>query len=926
MARKDPQNGPSNQVTGTTVQNVLHDARNVNFDAETSWKPFQEKHRVRLSKSPDDGGNPSETLEDEVLHALARSKQDGNEAAMTPLHLAITRQNHTFLGLILEHSKDAKVLLEQQTDVHETCLHLAIFKGSPFTETIISMIQQGSAFKHSMDSGTKIARYDVSTTTHGTDIFTVQCERKNFENMTPLHVAVSMVQEDLDNTISDYTYEVPITGKPLSAASGIKKEFEKYPKLMSGSRRASLVDNTDKALPIGTLSRQGTFKDDQEAKLCTEGKARSRVFDLRHIVEKLVEAKPRVLIDYQDNDDETPFQARLSYLLSKSQQYNGEQDGNSEKRSTLNGMDDEESKRHKIIENDEILTFLRKYIIENFDRKDARKALYKVGDERLIEFDLSGLPYPKIDTDFLNGLGKVLRFEGLLKYIALPRLVVDNDEDQGDHPSKLKGRGIQYMNSIFHWLKRRHVKSVLKVTVIDNVEPSHSDETIEECLKGLDVRIWNWYKMDLCCDVIFQSAPEVKDVTLYSSGNNATLMGWSSPEGIPKLKTLDRLQVYVQEGLDSTERLKRNMEIFKTQLKRYNEKLAFTWDIHRPDLNGNSVFVDRSTEKRPESKWMKTMKEFGEFLSRIKLAPTKSSAISPIKIAIIDDGIDMTLDLFANKVHGGESFYGLGDLSGHQGVYYVPSGPHGTLMARLICEVCPVVKLYIAQLEVLPGHDGRRSFTEESAAEAIIWAKNQGVDIISMTRDRIVMFCSSIDEGATAIDHTYPGRNKNCIKIGACTGTGTKLSWVSDAHSDFLVPGEANHLTLDSELWNQHHIGSFGSSVSTALAAGLAGVLLYCDRLIETPKESIDSTDTNAMPDALGKVKSSKAVDYLRSQGLMTEAFQRLSKGTEKFLQIWDYLRPEDIETLIWNEQSHPDETNQTKSKIQDFMKQLKHN
>lgn len=32
--------------------------------------------------------------------------------------------------------------------------------------------------------------------------------------------------------------------------------------------------------------------------------------------------------------------------------------------------------------------------------------------ERVLEFDLSGLPYSNINAEFLNGLGKVLRFEG----------------------------------------------------------------------------------------------------------------------------------------------------------------------------------------------------------------------------------------------------------------------------------------------------------------------------------------------------------------------------------------------------------------------------------------------------------------------------------------------------------------------------------
>ena len=89
------------------------------------------------------------------------------------------------------------------------------------------------------------------------------------------------------------------------------------------------------------------------------------------------------------------------------------------------------------------------------------------------------------------------------------------------------------------------MQSILSVAVMDDVEPSHSDEAIENCMTGLDVKVWNWRKLDLCSDVIFCSAPNATDVTLYSSGSNAVLLGWSSPVGLPKLKN-------VSEGKERT--------------------------------------------------------------------------------------------------------------------------------------------------------------------------------------------------------------------------------------------------------------------------------------------------------------------------------------------------------------------------------------
>lgn len=43
-------------------------------------------------------------------------------------------------------------------------------------------------------------------------------------------------------------------------------------------------------------------------------------------------------------------------------------------------------------------------------------------------------------------------------------------------------------------------------------------------------------------------------------------------------------------------------------------------------------------------------------------------------------------------------------------------------------------------------------------------------------QNTILMFCVSVGEGAVA-DRTLPGAPRSCIRIGVCTGTGTRLSW-----------------------------------------------------------------------------------------------------------------------------------------------------
>lgn len=63
-------------------------------------------------------------------------------------------------------------------------------------------------------------------------------------------------------------------------------------------------------------------------------------------------------------------------------------------------------------------------------------------------------------------------------------------------------------------------------------------------------------------------------------------------------------------------------------------------------------------------------------------------------MAVIDDGIDASLERF--NIVEGTSF---ADWDGRFGDFFVSPSGHGTLMAGLICRVCPNAKLYIAKLQ-----------------------------------------------------------------------------------------------------------------------------------------------------------------------------------------------------------------------------------
>lgn len=81
-----------------------------------------------------------------------------------------------------------------------------------------------------------------------------------------------------------------------------------------------------------------------------------------------------------------------------------------------------------------------------------------------------------------------------------------------------------------------------------------------------------------------------------------------------------------------------------------------------------------------------------------------------IKIAILDDGLDSSLDLLKTgytRIEAGLAFYS--SDRNNMSDYYVPSGDHGSRVASLICSICPVTTLYIAKLE----HEVTRSGTTQ---------------------------------------------------------------------------------------------------------------------------------------------------------------------------------------------------------------------
>ena len=109
-----------------------------------------------------------------------------------------------------------------------------------------------------------------------------------------------------------------------------------------------------------------------------------------------------------------------------------------------------------------------------------------------------------------------------------------SDSELGSNIYNLRSR-LDYVK-VFNWLRKKGgVRKVLEANIEDDDTEPHCDEAIEIALQGLDVEILNWKKFDLCSDVLWNAARDVKELFLYSSANNDVLRSWSAKDGLGRL-------------------------------------------------------------------------------------------------------------------------------------------------------------------------------------------------------------------------------------------------------------------------------------------------------------------------------------------------------------------------------------------------------
>lgn len=133
----------------------------------------------------------------------------------------------------------------------------------------------------------------------------------------------------------------------------------------------------------------------------------------------------------------------------------------------------------------------------------------------------------------------------------------------------------------------------------------------------------------------------------------------------------------------------------------------------------------------------------------------------------------------------------------------------------------------------------------------------------------ILMFCAARDEGLEqpkAVPYPAASDTQKIFVVGAATPSGAASTWVNERAVHFLFPGTELRESRP-QLMPPEMLFVDGSSPATALASGLAGLLL-----------NILATDTSKKWDSKKAPERYEKMSYILSN----------MKGEGSYVQVWD--------------------------------------
>ncbi|KAI1288067.1 hypothetical protein F5Y03DRAFT_401844 [Xylaria venustula] len=360
--------------------------------------------------------------------------------------------------------------------------------------------------------------------------------------------------------------------------------------------------------------------------------------------------------------------------------------------------------------------------------------------------------------------------------------------------------------------------------------------------------------------------------------------------------------------------------------------------IHRPTVQPQLDFQPRANIVGQEQHKQTPMKDH-QWLEYMDLFATGIFSLPPddkyinsisnlpaelrrdVRICLIDDGVDIQHKSIMERIDNGGRAFGAYTNREYRGMarpFYDSTTNHGTLMANMMIRVCPFAKITSYRLDTRRGDDSRIHFTVKSAADALECAVKQDFDIISMswtvrkdtradennsadiarieaalrqaTRAKRLVFCSAPDTGDISPEELTSYFPVGCgikelFRIGAAKADNTPWPQAGGRTIvDYILPGH-NVTEKEGDQVNQNDKSlKTGSSIATALAAGLAALIIHVVRMAVMRTYELKQEKS---PD--GGWITLTELEEVRSHTTMRKVFDNMA--TDKmYVHVWAYF------------------------------------
>ncbi|KAL6873093.1 hypothetical protein J3F83DRAFT_772331 [Trichoderma novae-zelandiae] len=598
----------------------------------------------------------------------------------------------------------------------------------------------------------------------------------------------------------------------------------------------------------------------------------------------------------------------------------------------------------------DISLLLKKHYLRTRGHREATSFLYGENmDDIQISFHYNGLPTNINWQDFTDRFGQDstsgIKLDSVLQSVSFPRI---NVNQYGENIGELFPR--DDMTHVFRWLHAKGVRHVISLSVDDCGGPKdrvHTSEALQKCLSHFTIERLDWQRIDVALEDIYEAISQwpgrnphtkeyaLKELWLRWSGNSVALHSWSRKKGLPKFLGLERICLFKPER----HKMRGNEEHIERAIIQFRQELAenspgievvVKETVAKPDdMRGSPITPIRTrVDVDPDcgSRLRQHLESASRFsdqlnydwrcLSKQFREKSASTAGDDVVVAVIGDGVDIMDKALHNRCLIGKSFdYQEGVEDGETREVFLPpfvSGVDGTVIANIILRVCPMAKIYPIRLPT-----GGLSLEADSLAKAVEAALAKKATIISLPRlmmpeltrvipqnerliralkrveqEKVLMFCSSTSIG---LFDAYP---KGIFFIDdTCNVSDERLR---DSDQYFVFPGldpllDAARSSMSAtslvagftQRFADFECASY-KSVSTALATGLAAVIIYLVKL-GVMMSGLRQDNADMMASVVFK---ENAAETITQPEVMARVFRGLcpSFGTPDLVDVWDSL------------------------------------